>query len=342
MIRFLDVRPGLCALALALAAACAWHALAPVTYVARARVLLPKAGAESRVVKLETAGEDPAGVKAELSSLLVRYSDASLVDAPTVLPSRRSLALGLLLGGGLGLTLGAAIALWQARRRRPVRVERELLPLLRNPLLAARPLQPEALRALARQLREHWFSAERKLLPIVSTGKGDGRSRAAVELARLFGEMGARTLLIDADLRAPSVHRAFGLKNQCGLADLLEDRPVQFVACGPNVAVLVAGAVRRDPLELLGRPRLTNFMKAAGRPFDIVLIDTPSAECGPDLEIFAALAGGAVLVVRPGEDATRLSHLRRRLTHCNARPVASVFSHKASVFSHKASVFSRP
>jgi hypothetical protein len=335
MNRFLDVRPGLCALALALAAACAWHALAPRTYVAIARVLLPKPGSESRVVKLETTGGDPAEAKAQLSSLLVGYPDASFVDAPTVFASNRSLAVGLAIGGGLGLLFGAGVTFWQVRRRRPVRIERELVPLLGNPLLAARPLQPEALRALARQLDDHWFGAERKLLPIVSARKGDGRSRVAIELAELFGQMGARTLLVDANLRAPSVHRAFGLKNEHGLADLLADQPVQFAACRPNLAVLVAGAVRADPLELLSRARLTNFMQAAARPFDVVLIDTPAAECGPDLEIFAALAGGALLVVRPGEDAARLEYLRRRLTHCNARPVASVFSHPASVFSRR-------
>ena len=93
----------------------------------------------------------------------------------------------------------------------------------------------------------------------------------------------------------------------------------------PGVST-VAGAVREDPLELLSRERLRHFLGAAARPFRVVLIDTPAAERGPDLEMFAALAGGALLVVRPGEDAARLARLRRRLTRCAARPVATVFN----------------
>src|SRR5438128_1903184 len=85
-------------------------------------------------------------------------------------------------------------------------------------------------------------------------------------------------------------------------------------------------AVREDPLDLLSRQRLRHFLGAAARPFRVVLIDTPAAERGPDLEMFAALAGGALLVVRPGEDAARLARLRRRLTRCAARPVATVFN----------------
>jgi len=328
MNRWLDLRLGACVLVVALGTAAAWHALAPRTYVASARVIMvPDGGAASRIVKLESAALDPAEARSHLSSQLVGYPAASLIDAPSIASPGRNLTLDLAIGGGLGLAFGAALTVWQARRRRPVRKERDLLPLLGNPLLAARPLQPEALRALARQLDEHWFGAERKLLPVVSAGKGDGRSRVVIQLAERFAQMGARTLVIDANLRSPALHRAFGLKNEGGLADLLDDRPVQLAACQANFAVLVAGSVREDPLELLSRPRLANFLRAAARPFDVVLIDTPAAECGPDLEIFAALARGALLVVRPGEDAARLSQLRRRLTRCNARPVASVFSH---------------
>lgn len=318
----LDLRLAACALALALAAAYAWHAAAPRTYVASARIVLPS----SRILTLESASADPVQARSRLAGALARYGGAPVLDAPAVIGAARSLALDLVLGAALGLAFGAALTIWRVRRRRPVRVERELLPLLGNPLLAARPSQPEALRALARQLLEHWFGSARRLLPIVSVGKGDGRTSIALELAELFAASGERTLLIDADLRAPSVHRFFGLQNRGGLADLLAERSLQLAACRENLAVLVAGAPREHPLELLSRPRLMHFLQAAARPFSVVIIDTPAADSGPDLEMFAALAGGALLVVRPGEDAARIARLRRRLTHCNARPVATVFA----------------
>jgi Mrp family chromosome partitioning ATPase len=196
-----------------------------------------------------------------------------------------------------------------------------------EPLLAARPLRPEALRALADQLLEHWFNGRRSLLPVVSARPQDGRTSLATELAKTFAAMGQRTLLIDADLRAPSVHRRFAIAAKGGLADFLDGRTVRLAACGDNLAVLAAGKVRDDPLELLSRDRLRRFLSAASRPFRVVIADTPAAARGPDHELFSALAGGALLVVRKGEKAGRLARLRRRLTRCAARPVATVFNY---------------
>jgi Mrp family chromosome partitioning ATPase len=232
----------------------------------------------------------------------------------------------LAIGAALGLVAGSAITVWQNRRRSTVRSERDLVEAIGAPLLAARPLRPEALRALGQQLLEHWFNGSRTLLPVISVGAHDGRTSLAAALAETFAAMGERTLLIDADLRSPSLHQRYGLTNTGGLADLLDGRDVRLAACKENLAVLVAGAVREDPLELLSRERLRHFLGAAARPFRVVLIDTPAAERGPDLEMFAALAGGALLVVRPGEDAARLVRLRRRLRRCSAQPVATVFN----------------
>jgi protein-tyrosine kinase len=218
-----------------------------------------------------------------------------------------------------------AFAPWQSLRRPTVRSERELLAVIGEPLLAARPFRPEALRALRLQLLEHWFNGSRSLLPVISVGAQDGRTSLAVELAETFAAMGERTLLIDADFRSPSLHRRYSLKNIGGLADLLDGRDVRLAAWRQNLAVLVAGTVCEDPLELLSRERLRHFLSAAARPFRVVLVDTPAAARGPDLEMFAALAGGALLVLRPGEDAARLARLRRRLARCNARLVATVF-----------------
>ena len=221
----------------------------------------------------------------------------------------------------------ALIRRLQSQRSRRVRAERELIAVMGEPLLAARPLAPEAVRALAHQLLEHWFNGRRSLLPVVSARTQDGRTSLAMQLAHAFAGLGQRTLLIDADLRAPSLHRRFSIANEGGLADFLDGRGARLAACGENLAVLAAGSVREDPLELLSRDRLRQFLGAAARPFRVVLADTPAAARGPDLEMFAALAGGALLVVRKGEEASRLASLRRRLTRCAAKQVATVFNY---------------
>lgn len=326
------IAPILLALTATLAIAYALSAAAPLSYVATARVLLPEGHGASRVLKLEQSADDPMLAANRVRGLLEEYGNASVIDQPAVLPARRNFGLHLSLAALLGLGLGIGFIATRERRRRPVRHERDLLSALGPPLLAARPLQPEALRTLCRQLLEHWFSDGRCVLPVVSLGAGEGRSRLASQLAVLFAEMGERTLLIDADLRAPSLHAEFGLPNRHGLADLLDGRTVQLAAIhgkfGENLALLVAGSVREDPLELLSRDRLRHFLSAAARPFRVVLIDTPAAERGPDFEIFAALAGGALLVLRPGQDATPLGALKKRLERCSARLVATVLNRR--------------
>ena len=243
--------------------------------------------------------------------------------AKAVSPDR---GLHLPLAALAGLAIGIGLVMRNERRRRPVRGERDLGATLDAPLLAARPAQDAALRELCRQLLDHWFTGGRSLLPVVSAGSSEGRTRLAAQLAGMFGDMGVRTLLIDGDLRSPGQHREFRIENRRGLADLLGDREVQPAVCGESLAVLVAGCSSNDPLELLSRPRLREFLVAAGKRFRVVLVDTPAAAEGRDLEIFAALAGGALVVHRKDADQAGLLGLRRHLDAGRSRTVSVVLT----------------
>jgi receptor protein-tyrosine kinase len=227
----------------------------------------------------------------------------------------------LLIGAAVGLFFGL-LPLWR-RQRIGLRSENELLVALGAPLLAARPLAP---RDLSRQLLAHWFGCGRAVLAVVSPEKRDGGTGAAAELARAFAAMGEPTLLIDADLRAPTLHRAFGLRNRAGLADFLEGRQTRLARCADNLSVLVAGRASADPLELISRERLRHLLVAAAKRYRVVLIDTPAAARGPDLQLFAAFAGGALVVTTRGMEASRLERLRDLLAYARARVVGTVFS----------------
>jgi protein-tyrosine kinase len=121
------------------------------------------------------------------------------------------------------------------------------------------------------------------------------------------------------------VHRAFELPNAQGLADLLDNRRVSLASAGTNLSVMVAGTPRADPLELLSRSRLPAFIEEARKHFRVVLIDTPAASRGPDFQMFAALAGGALAVTaRESANAHSLRGLRAGLEFCSARLVATV------------------
>jgi capsular exopolysaccharide synthesis family protein len=203
-----------------------------------------------------------------------------------------------------------------------IRSENELIATLGAPLVAARPLVPSAIAGL---LSEHWF-LHRKTLPVVSAASGEGRTGCVVDLARAFAGRGESTLVIDADFRSPALHRAFGVRNRAGLADFLEGRATQLAHCAENLSVLVAGRTGEDPLELLSRSRMQHLLAAAARRYRVVLIDTPAAARGPDLQLFAAFAGGALVVVKRPTPSCALERLQELLSTCRARVVGTVLS----------------
>ena len=231
-----------------------------------------------------------------------------------------SLAFNLAAAGMVGLTVGSAFL---PSRRRALRSENQLIEVLGVPLLAARPLAPQA---LAQQLLAHWFHRGRVVLPVVSAERGIGGTRAAVELARALAALGERTLLIDADFRSPAVHAEFGLPNRAGLIDFLEGRGAMLAHCSENLSVLVAGRAGADPLDLLSRPRMQALLAQAAQRYSVVLVDTPPSASGPDLQLFAAFGGGALVVTRQPASPDKLERLRKLLAACKAQVVGTVIA----------------
>jgi chain length determinant protein tyrosine kinase EpsG len=169
----------------------------------------------------------------------------------------------------------------------------------------------EELRALRTQLVIRWDNAgvKARRLAIVSPGAQEGRSYLAANLAVAFAQLGQRTLLVDADLRAPRQHALFGLDAASGLAALLAGRAGREVLralpdFGP-LSVLPAGAPPPNPQELLSRPALGALLGELQAQFDVVLLDTPPARACADAHSVAFRAGHALVLAR--KHRTRLA-----------------------------------
>jgi protein-tyrosine kinase len=171
--------------------------------------------------------------------------------------------------------------------------------------------QTETLRCVRGQLILRWFTDTRKFLAIASSGRSEGRSTLAANLAIVFSQLGKRTLLIDADLRQPRQGDLFKLKSRYGLSDMLAGRADSSVLTQipvfPDLSLLPSGTVPPNPTELISRG-LKNCLHQLDAKFDIVLIDTPSAEWGIDAQIIAAICGGALLLAR--QHQTRINDLQ--------------------------------
>jgi len=162
----------------------------------------------------------------------------------------------------------------------------------------------ERLRALRTQLLIRWsrLGTQPRALAIVSAGAGEGRSYVTANLAVLFAQLNLRTLLIDADLRAPRQAAIFDVPDQIGLSAVLSGRAagevaVSVPAYGP-LWVLPAGATPPNPQELLLRPEFGGFLEFADGEYDVILIDTPPARDTADAQSIAHFAGSALLLAR--------------------------------------------
>ena len=190
--------------------------------------------------------------------------------------------------------------------------------------------QVEALRAVRGQLMLRWFIDVHKTLAVVSPSRGEGRSYMAANLAIVFSQLGERTLLIDADLRNSRQQALFKLQGGYGLSDVLAGRAdltaVTRVPAFRDLSILPAGTVPPNPVELISRG-LKSCLQQLQTQFDVILVDTPSAEQGIDAQIITSNCGGALLVAR--QDKTRLNdlqHLKQALQDAGSQSLGVVLT----------------
>ena len=187
------------------------------------------------------------------------------------------------------------------------------------------------LRALRNQIQLRWLSAEgatNRVVAIVSPGRGEGRSFVAANLAVTFSQMGERTLLIDADMREPCQHELFGIPSDTGLSALLADRAastsVHRLAELRDLSVIPCGGVPPNPSDLLARDSFSDLLSEFSQHYDVIIVDTPAAEDGPEAQIVAARAKGCVLVARRNSsDFDAVSRLANDVKELGATVIGS-------------------
>ena len=145
---------------------------------------------------------------------------------------------------------------------------------------------------------------------VTSALPGEGKTLTASNLALTLSESyQRRVLLIDADLRRPSIHQLFALPSLSGLSDGLrsmEDRKLTLVEVSPRLTVLPAGRPDPDPMSVLTSSRMQYVLDEAREKFDWVIVDTPPVGLMPDAHLLAAMVDGALLVIGAGMSPHRV------------------------------------
>lgn len=173
-------------------------------------------------------------------------------------------------------------------------------------VLARRPFDDdvEVFRDLRTQLLMAGFGApgDSTALAVLGVDRGDGRSFLAANLAVAFGQLPGRTLLVDADLRAPRQHQLFRTARGPGLAEMLcgraEAHAVQPIEAMPNLHLVPAGAAPPNPSELFLDLAFPLLLSQFTERFDFVILDSPAAASGSEARVIASRCGSALAVGR--------------------------------------------
>jgi protein-tyrosine kinase len=166
-------------------------------------------------------------------------------------------------------------------------------------------LSREQYRKLAATLHQTQAVSGINVIMIASAMAGEGKTLTSSNLALTLSESyKRRVLLIDGDLRRPSLHTVFGLDGSVGLSEGLlsaEDRRFAVQQMSPHLTVLPAGRPSLDPMAGLTSDRMRRLLAEARSGFDWVIIDTPPVGLLPDGHLLASMVDGVLLVVKAGE-----------------------------------------
>lgn len=162
----------------------------------------------------------------------------------------------------------------------------------------------EALRGVRLNLTHAYGTAGPLVLTITSPGSGDGKSFLSSNLALCFADNGARTLLIDGDVRRGRLHALMSVTRKPGLTDFLAGEATRdkiiHATNYPFLSMVACGTRRRNGPELLGSPAMAQLMATLRSSYDVILVDSPPLGAGVDPFVLGALTGHMMLVLRTG------------------------------------------
>ncbi|HET8604264.1 MAG TPA: polysaccharide biosynthesis tyrosine autokinase [Marmoricola sp.] len=298
--------------------------------------------------------EDPQGKRKPGTLEVVPIEAAALPTAPVSPQITRNLLLGLV----LGLLLGFAYAVLRSRLDRRLRSIQEVEARYGVNVLGSIPLTDdlahgpheraaiaveshagesgaaEAFRKLRTNLRFMDVDQPPRVIVVTSPQPGDGKSTIAANLAAAVALAEHPCVLVDGDLRRPSVAESFGLVEGVGLTDVLAgearvDEVLQEVVGLPHLRVLASGSVPPNPSELLGSQSMRHLLRTMAEKATVI-VDAPPLLPVTDAAVLTAVADGAFVVISTGR--SRDQDLEAALSHlasANGRPLGVIFNRVA-------------
>jgi len=160
----------------------------------------------------------------------------------------------------------------------------------------------EAYKSMRTNIMFTLANKENRIMVFTSSVPGEGKSSVCSNFALILSQTGSKVLIIDADMRKPTIHKIMNSNNKQGLSNVLGEFQVLEKSINatdhPNLFYISAGTVPPNPTELLNSPKMKNVLEELQKQFDYILIDSPPINLVTDALVLAGYAAGIVFVVR--------------------------------------------
>lgn len=190
----------------------------------------------------------------------------------------------------------------------------------------------ESYRTLRTNIQFAGMGRDLKTLLITSAQSGDGKTITSANLAVVMAQAEQKVLLIDGDLRKPSLNFLFRTSNRLGLTDLLINKAsIKQTVCSlrNNLSLITTGCMPPNPAELLGSERMREILEELKQMYDIILFDAPPILPVTDAQLLARHVDGVLLVVNSGKTSNEQAlKAKGLLEHVGAHIAGVVLNNK--------------
>ncbi|KAF1086077.1 Tyrosine-protein kinase YwqD [Sporotomaculum syntrophicum] len=177
----------------------------------------------------------------------------------------------------------------------------------------------EAFRTLRTNINYASLDEPYQIILVTSAGPGEGKTTVTSNLGVVMAQVNKKVLIIDCDLRRPSMHKVFGLNSSVGVTQaLINDADPKVLAQKtqiPGLYVLTSGPIPPNPAELMGSQRMQALLSRAVEGYDFVLVDSPPVNMVTDAVLLSSMVSGVLMVVQSGD--TRIDHAKEALNKLN-------------------------